>query len=687
LKRFLCILFIALGIFSLSLNGQDRNQLRQYYNNSLPDTVRLMSLYNYIWDIIYTNSDTAEILVNKGLKDPATKKHPNFESKFYNAYGAISQLRYDYLSAINYYQKGLAINEKLNDIKGQAVMLGNIGTIYIKLRQHNTAISFQRKCLAALKKANDEYNQASVYNNLSIIESELKNYGVAMNYALKSKEIYEKNDDKYGLTYCHANIAALHEKQENLESALHHYKIASDLAKETDNQPELAKTLSEYGNVLFLMGRYDEALQYLLRAEKIANENNDDDAIMDIYNFLYEYHKKRNNLKLALDYYEKTNNYKNKLDRDKNIEEVNRKQFEYQYARRLEQDSIRMENERTLNSEKLKAKNAEIARAKTEKTAFIAFIVLLIIVAVITFNRFKISQKQKQIIEAKNKITEEQKLIIEEKQKEIVDSINYAKRIQDSLMDNFEPVKKFFSDAFVFLKPKDIVSGDFYWISKRLNNQISIDNNTTCVSEYFFIAVCDSTGHGVPGGFMSLLNIAYLSEAINEKNIYEPSKIFDYVRERLINTISKNEQKDGFDGTIIRFEKKQYFENKAFVKANMEISYAAAYNPPILIRNGELTELNADKMPVGFGERREQFSQNQISLITGDTIYMFTDGYADQFGGPNGKKFKYKQLNQLLLNHCSKTMDDQKSTLDKTFNDWKGDLEQVDDVCIIGIRI
>ena len=679
------ILFIAFG--SGPATGQNNDLFKKYQNAQLPDTTRLQALYDFIWEKIYTNPDSAELLINNGLKNPILKKNPFYESKLYNAYGAVSQLKYDYISAVSYYQKGLTINEKLNDIKGQAVMLGNIGTIYIKLRQYATALNYQRKCLAAFKKANDEYNQASVYNNLSIIESELKNYGVAMEYALKSKEIYEKYDDKYGLTYCHANIALLFEKEKNFEKALYHYKYASELAKETDNANEYAKTLSEYGNILFLMGKNKEALKNLELAKKIAAENKDDDALMDIYNFLYDYYKKQNNIKLALEYYEKTNALKQYQDREKNAEEINRKQFEYQYAKKAEQDSIRMENERNLNAEKLKAKNAEISRAKTEKTAFITFIILLLILAIIIFNRFKISQKQKEIIETKNKITEEQKLIIEEKQKEIVDSINYAKRIQDSLFDNFEFIRRFFSDAFVLTIPKDIVSGDFYWLSKRLNDQQLSPDGKKTVSEFFFIAVCDSTGHGVPGGFMSLLNMAYLSEAINEKNILEPSKILDYVRERLINTISKNDQKDGFDGCLIRFEKKQFFENNKYLNTETRMSYAAAYNAPILIRSGGLQELEADKMPVGCGERREPFTQKELSLNEGDIIYIYTDGFADQFGGPNGKKFKYKQLNEKIVDKHQLPLEEQKQILLNTFHHWKGDLEQIDDVCIIGIKI
>ena len=186
---------------------------------------------------------------------------------------------------------------------------------------------------------------------------------------------------------------------------------------------------------------------------------------------------------------------------------------------------------------------------------------------------------------------------------------------------------------------------------------------------------------------MSLLNMAYLSEAINEKSILEPNKIFDYVRERLINTISKHEQKDGFDGVLIKFEKKQLFEDKKLVETKFKMDYAAAYNAPLMVKNGKLIEMNADKMPVGYGERDDKFSNFSIDLESGDILYIYTDGYADQFGGAKGKKFKSKQLNELLLKLSSEPMQAQHDNLNKHFQEWKGDLEQVDDVCVIGVKI
>ena len=175
---------------------------------------------------------------------------------------------------------------------------------------------------------------------------------------------------------------------------------------------------------------------------------------------------------------------------------------------------------------------------------------------------------------------------------------------------------------------------------------------------------------------MSLLNIGFLSEAINEKNISEPHKVFNYVRQRLIDSISKEGQKDGFDGTLICIDQK-----------TKKITYASANNDPIIVRDKQIIEQPKDKMPVGQGERAQSFTLHEIELQPNDSLYLYTDGYADQFGGPKGKKFKYKPLEELLVSNYRLPMDEQKDILNKKFEEWKGNLEQVDDVLLIGIRV
>lgn len=256
----------------------------------------------------------------------------------------------------------------------------------------------------------------------------------------------------------------------------------------------------------------------------------------------------------------------------------------------------------------------------------------------------------------------EQKDLIEEKQKEILDSINYAKRIQYTLLANDKLLRQKLSEYFVLFQPKDIVSGDFYWAASAVN------------SERFYLAICDSTGHGVPGAFMSLLNSSFLNEAVTEKNISKPNEILDYVRQRLIESISADGGQDGMDGILLCIE-------------NGVFTYAAANNAPVIVRENTTTYLPTDKMPVGKGLRDEPFTLYSMDIRKGDMLYFYTDGYADQFGGPKGKKFMYKQLNKLLMSIHTDPVDRQKQVLESTLANWKGNLEQVDDVCIIGIKI
>ncbi|HWY13394.1 MAG TPA: SpoIIE family protein phosphatase, partial [Bacteroidia bacterium] len=262
-----------------------------------------------------------------------------------------------------------------------------------------------------------------------------------------------------------------------------------------------------------------------------------------------------------------------------------------------------------------------------------------------------------------------------------VDSINYAKRIQYTLLAHDSFLKENLSEYFILFKPKDIVSGDFYWATSVRSKEFGVGSKghselPASNSQLFYLAVCDSTGHGVPGAFMSLLNIGFLSEAINEKGIYKPNEVFNYVRRKLIASISQEEQKDGFDGTLVCFD-----------KTNNTVTYSSANNRVLLYANNIINELPYDKMPVGQGEKQDSFNLQTVQYKKGDILYLLTDGYSDQFGGPQGKKLKYKQLNSTLHQIASLPLNTQNEKLEITFTQWKGELEQVDDVCVIGIRL
>jgi serine phosphatase RsbU (regulator of sigma subunit) len=264
------------------------------------------------------------------------------------------------------------------------------------------------------------------------------------------------------------------------------------------------------------------------------------------------------------------------------------------------------------------------------------------------------------------KLLQFQKTRIEEKNKEMMDSIAYSKRIQYSLLAKEIVLKGKFKQHFLYFQPKDIVSGDFYWLHDLNNGQ-------------FVLAIADSTGHGVPGAIMSMLNISCLNEAVISEKLIEPAAILNYTRDKIIDHLMFDTEggKDGMDCSLLSFD----------LKANI-LTYAGANNAVWIIREKEIIELHPDKMPVSKHQRDTvPFKQQTLQLQKDDMIYAFTDGIADQFGGPKGKKFMYKQLKQLLIEISVLPMKEQRQAIESTMNAWKGDLEQVDDITLMGIRI
>ncbi|MBL7896321.1 MAG: SpoIIE family protein phosphatase [Bacteroidia bacterium] len=270
-----------------------------------------------------------------------------------------------------------------------------------------------------------------------------------------------------------------------------------------------------------------------------------------------------------------------------------------------------------------------------------------------------------ELAKSKEVIEEERNIVVEQK-KEITDSINYAKRIQRAFIPTEGDFNKHFTDSFVLFQPKDIVSGDFYWVRKK--------------DDFIYYATGDCTGHGVPGGFMTMLGLSFLEEIIDTRNAIDPAEVLGLLRDKIINTLkqgaSTEENKDGMDIVLCCLN----------TKTN-EMHYAAANNSFYVVRNNEISDMKADKQPCGFFHDPKPFTTHKFQLEKGDCVYTYTDGYADQFGGPKGKKFRYKQFEEILLNNHSKPFPQQKDVLSKAFFDWKGNVEQTDDVLVIGIKI
>lgn len=685
--------FLLLIVFNTEYKSQSITNIDSlkevYYNNKKEDTLKLrqsrkICFYysnNSIFDSVFKYAFNSLAMAKKN-------KFPFWEASFHNVIGVTYWNKGNYKEAIKHYEKGLKCQEENNDStlistfynnlglayweqsnlpkalelylrsldidskqnykKGMTSSYLNIGLIYSDMKDYKSALQNYFKSLVLCKELNDNDGLVNNYINIGQVYANIKNYQTSMHYDLMALELCKKTNDKSLLALIHNNIGNLHSIEKKDSLALSYFLIAYNYYKEIGNLSGLVLVLNNIGDAYINLKKTKVALvslgeALLLEQElELINEESKTRALMaKAYENLGDYKNAFYNLDLHKKLVDSTSTMKNA-----NL--INQMQKTHEIKQKETELNLQKEKE-------LAIKEAEKQKQTYVTIGIIVILALTVIFSFFLYKRFKLTNSQKQIIE-------KQKHLVEEKQKEIVDSITYAKRIQNTLLANKEMMDVNLPENFVLFKPKDIVSGDFYWITES--------------NKYFYLAVCDSTGHGVPGAFMSLLNIGFLSEAINEKDISNPNEVFNYARKRLVNSISKDGQQDGFDGILLRFNSE-----------SQKYSYAAANNSPVIISNGILTELAADKMPVGKGERNETFVMHEINAQKGDMLYLYTDGFADQFGGPKGKKFKYKQLNDLLLTNASKPLHEQKQILDEVFEKWRGNLEQIDDVCIIGIRI
>ncbi len=277
----------------------------------------------------------------------------------------------------------------------------------------------------------------------------------------------------------------------------------------------------------------------------------------------------------------------------------------------------------------------------------------------------KVNRELEDKVKERTKEIRTQKEFIEKQNKEIKYSFDYAKRIQSTVLPTNEVFENLFAENFIFFKPRDIVSGDFYWVSQKENKII--------------LTASDCTGHGVPGSLMSMLGITMLHEIVNEKDVTQSDEILNELRVSIARTLKQEgkpgEQKDGMDMVLLIYD-----------RATRELEFSGANNPMYIIRDGEMIEYKGDNMPVAYYDNMTPFTRHTIQMKQGDRVYLFSDGFPDQFGGPKGKKFKYKPFKELLLEVHERSMEEQERILKMVFDEWKGNLDQIDDVLVMGLR-
>ena len=643
------------------------------------------------------------------LKIDEALKNKRGISKRLGNIGSVYLQQGDYPKALDYYFKALKIGEELGDKNRIANQLGNIGIVYRSQTDYPKALVYYFKALKTFEELGNKNSIAAVLGNIGIVYSKQGDYPKALEYHFKALKMDEEIGDKNGMAADLGNIGQVYadeadtitandnsiRKDSLQQNALDYYFKALKMNEELGRKSGIAMQLGNIGDLYTAapslpppIGEEKKgfvlAAKYLYRALALSDSIGAMDGVKDDYEQLSTLYEKSTSplydsvggkllnmeeMRLrALYYHKRYIAVRDRLFSEENKKQLVQKEMNYEFEKK----------EAAAKNEQDK-KDAVAAEERKRKQLYfyliVAIAVAVVVIAGINFRSLRITRRQKEVIEEKNKL-------VEEKNRNITDSINYAKRIQESLMLSEEEINKILPyESFVFFQPKDIVSGDFYWFS-------SVNNNGNML---YVAVVADCTGHGVPGAFLSMMGNMLLNEIVNEKLVTDPAVILKGIHHGIFNSLHReNESDDSLDGMEIAL--------CVMDPSNKVIRYAGAMNPLYIVRQetgsdtAKLEIIKANILSLGGKVRGSNkpkevaFTNHSIPLVKGMSVYLFSDGYMDQFNRKRKQRFGSKQFKQLLLDSAQLSMKQQKTKLSEALDVFKEDEKQIDDILVMGIK-
>ena len=563
--------------------------------------------------------------------------------------------------ALECHHRSLKIAEKIANKEMIATNMYNIGMLYDDLGETELTLEYYHHSLQIREELGNKQGIAESLNSLGVAYNMQGKFDLAIDYYFRSLKIEEEVGNKSNATMILNNIGSLYYDLGDTIKALYYNHRCLKIAKELGNKEDIASYLTNVGTIYMDRGTLQQAEKYGKKSLRLSHELGFPDKVDEASKLMYRIYSKKRNYQAALKMYELHIQMRDSINNETTQKAAIKLNMQYEYEKQHLADSLETSKELALKDIEISKQQAEAKAERTTKYGLYGGLSLVLIIALVLYR--SVQQKKK----ANDEITV-QKQEVEHKNKEILDSITYAERIQSAILPPMSLMKEKLRDGFVLYKPKDIVAGDFYWLE-------------TCRCEgdddvYFSAADC--TGHGVPGAMMSVMCSNALTKSVKELGLTKPGDILDATTKIIEGRFERSEQLvlDGMDLALCKLNLK-----------NLQFEYAGANNPLWIVRSGEVLETKADKQPIGMYDNRMPYTNHKIELQKGDLIYIFSDGYIDQFGGPKGKKFKSKPFKKLLLGIENESMNKQKELIDMAFENWKRDVEQVDDVCIIGVKI
>ncbi|MDX1652707.1 MAG: tetratricopeptide repeat protein [Brumimicrobium sp.] len=740
----------ALALIKILSNVEkiDNKSVFRKYTDSLIRFTRKESLGNNLGDAYYIKSflfndseksDSALIYLNKALEIKLKYKDKAMLSKVYTSLATVYSQNMRSSEAIDAYINAIQIEKKLNNKERLAGLYNNLGNQYNQIGEVKQAVHYFMQALRIYEKTGYEFGAQNTLMNVGNLYYHQADYKTAKEYYSKALRICEENNfesemtshylslgnvyqmngeldsaeilylkgletverfpNKYDEGILYNNLGNLYleigeeaykhgnleKRKKYLDEAVDYHLSALNIQKEIEDKEGMSYSLSSIAEVYFKRKEFEKALEYGHEALNIAQETESSIDVKYVSYFLYEVYKEIGKSARALEMYELYNQALEKINNESNKQELLKQRLHYEYDKKAFKDSLRSAQEKEFFQKELEVSDLKLKNEQSIRYSLIFGVVLLVLFAGVMVNRFRATKKKNRIIEA-------QKKLVEHKNKEITDSINYAKRLQEAILPPTKLISSYLLESFILYKPKDIVAGDFYFMDVIQQKDRKL----------IYYAAADCTGHGVPGAIVSIVGANGLKRCIQELSLRDPGEILDMLSLIVAENFSQSEQRirDGMDIALCCLE---MVNDKA-----VNLHYAGA-NIPLVIVNPQrshwpedlklknlsgIGEIKPNRQAVSYSEKTLKFDTYSLPLETGDALYSFSDGFADQFGGNSpddresgGKKFKSITLKKQLLAIHDKNMEEQKKILNEIFHQWKGDLEQVDDVCIIGVRV
>lgn len=559
---------------------------------------------------------------------------------------------------LRYLLESLELAQELGDSSHTGVIVYNLAVYYTELGEIDKSLEQIDLALELYRKTDNIYGIASVYNLLAQHQFDESNIDSALTLLDKSINLYNQLGDSSRIAFIILNqgetLGSAGRDAESIEKLEEAYRMFKKIGE------KLYVAIALFGMSASEehRGDYNAAIQKLEEAIKIAEEIGSLDRVSLWYKDLANVYHLNGNAEMAFQSMSAHAEYSDSLKNLNQQDAIQEMEAKYQNEKsKLEISNL--EKEAKLNE-------AQIERERNQKIITGGGLAVAIVLIILVSFAFVNKRRDNQIIAKQKEEVELQHQELEAKNQEITDSIQYAKRIQMAILPPDKMFKSHLPDSFVLYKPKDVVAGDFYWLSHT--------------DDLVLFAAADCTGHGVPGAMVSVICNNGLNRSVREFGLTDPGQILDKTRELVIREFEKSEEdvKDGMDISICALSKK-----------TGQLAWAGANNPIWIIRSGssEIEEIKGDKQPIGVYELSKPFTTHSIQLDQGDSLYLFSDGYADQFGGENGKKYKSGKFKKTILEIAGLPMSDQAKALDERFESWRGSIEQIDDVCVIGVKV